>query len=188
MSTSIEMPQYQSHKKVWALKVSATIRTPSAFQLIFEDKRFAPKTVDAAWFHKHRPDQGPGYLVVYQDGYESYSPAAAFEEGYQFVGSAVDFGEAIRALKAGKRVARCGWNDKEMWLSLSCGPNGDAITGRREIAAENFWSKNNSDYALRNGGSAVVLPCITMKTASGEILMGWLASQTDMLADDWVIF
>lgn len=30
-----------------------------------------------------------------------------------------------------------------------------------------------------------VLPSITMKTATGEILMGWLASQTDMLAEDW---
>lgn len=32
-----------------------------------------------------------------------------------------------------------------------------------------------------------VLPCITMKTADNAILMGWLASQTDMLAEDWAI-
>lgn len=93
----------------------------------------------------------------------------------------MDFGDAIRALKAGKRVAREGWNGKGMWLSLS-GP-----LGAREIAFENFWSKNNSEYARLNGGSATVLPCITMKTATGEILMGWLASQTDMLAEDWQI-
>ena len=74
-----------------------------------------------------------------------------------------------------------------MWLSLSCNPSGDAAAGRREIAFENFWSKNNSEFARSNGGSAIVLPCITMKTATGEILMGWLASQTDMLAEDWVI-
>jgi hypothetical protein len=90
-----------------------------------------------------------------------------------------DFGDAIRALKGGKRVARTGWNGKDMWLSLS-GPNGPL-----EIAFENFWSKHNSEYARLNGGSAKVLPCITMKTATGEILMGWRASQTDMLADDW---
>lgn len=92
-----------------------------------------------------------------------------------------DFGEAIRHLKAGRRVARAGWNGKGMWLSLS-GP----LTGR-EIAFENFWSTNNSEYARLNGGSAVVLPSISMKTVDGGILMGWLASQTDMLAEDWVV-
>ena len=49
----------------------------------------------------------------------------------------MDFGDAIRALKDGKRVAREGWNGKGMWLSLS-GP-----LGPREIAFENFWSHNN---------------------------------------------
>ena len=43
----------------------------------------------------------------------------------------MDFGEAIRALKAGERVARSGWNGKGMWLSLSC-------NGTREVAAANF--------------------------------------------------
>lgn len=91
-----------------------------------------------------------------------------------------DFGFAIYALKAGKRVARVGWNGKGMWLSLSC-------DGTREVKAENFWSPHNAKFAAENGGSAKVLPCITMKTAAGEILMGWLASQADMLAEDWML-
>lgn len=91
------------------------------------------------------------------------------------------FGDALKALKEGKRVARAGWNGKGMWLALS-GP----LDGR-EIAFENFWSEPCSEYARANGGSATVLPCINMKTATGEILMGWLASQTDMLAEDWQI-
>lgn len=144
-------------------------------------------------------DENPtdeGYLVEYLDGgkpnhpgfagYISWSPKEQFENAYRPV-SGMTFGLAIEALKAGKRVARAGWNGKDMWLSLSCVPGGDAVTGRREIAAENFWSRNNAEYARKNGGSAVVLPCITMKTATGEILMGWLASQTDMLAEDWAI-
>lgn len=90
----------------------------------------------------------------------------------------MDFGDAIRALKNGKRMARAGWNGKGMWLALSC-------NGTREVPAPNFWAPPNRAYAEANGGSAVVLPCITMKTATGEILMGWLASQTDMLAEDW---
>ncbi len=90
----------------------------------------------------------------------------------------MDFGEAIRALKSGDKVQRSGWNGKGMWLALS--------PGNPSLAAEKFWAGPNADYARQNGGAAAVLPCITMKTATGEILMGWLASQTDMLADDWL--
>lgn len=91
----------------------------------------------------------------------------------------MDFGDAIRAMKAGKRVARSGWNGKGMWLSLS--------PGVAALPSEEFWSGQNSAYAEAQGGTATVLPCITMKTATGEILMGWLASQTDMLATDWEV-
>lgn len=91
-----------------------------------------------------------------------------------------DFGYALRMLKAGEKVAREGWNGKGMWLSLSC-------DGTRNVEAKNFWSPHNARFAAKNGGAAKVLPCITMKTATGEILMGWLASQTDMLAEDWMV-
>lgn len=95
---------------------------------------------------------------------------------------ALTFGDALHYLKLGRKVARAGWNGKGMWLSLS-GP----LEGRK-IHADSFWSENNTDYANEQPGSlATVLPCITMKTATGDILMGWLASQTDMLAEDWVV-
>jgi hypothetical protein len=98
--------------------------------------------------------------------------------------SGLTFGDAIAALKSGKRVARAGWNGKGMWLSLSC-------DGSREVSAENFWSPHNAEFARQNGGKALVLPAITMKTVDSTgreaILMGWLASQTDMLSEDWVI-
>ena len=93
--------------------------------------------------------------------------------------SGMSFGLAIEALKLGKKVARAGWNGNGMWLSYS--------PGALALPYDKFWSKANCEYAYENGGSAEVLPCITMKTATGEILMGWLASQTDMLADDWLI-
>lgn len=91
----------------------------------------------------------------------------------------MDFGSALSALKDGKRVRREGWNGKGMWLALS--------PGTPALPADKFWAGPNRDYALEQGGFAPVLPCITMKTATGEILMGWLASQTDMLATDWQI-
>ena len=131
-----------------------------------------------------------GFLVEYRDGgagndsrhlgYISWSPKEVFERAYRPT-TGMTFGLALEALKAGKKVARAGWNGKGMWLSLS-GPGG------RHIAAEDFWSKHNWDYAKSQpDGRATVLPCITMKTATGEILMGWLASQTDMLAEDWTL-
>lgn len=90
----------------------------------------------------------------------------------------MNIGGAVQALKEGKRVSREGWNGKGMWLAYSPGATG--------LAAEKFWAPPNREYAeAQPGGYATVLPCITMKTATGEILMGWLASQTDLLADDW---
>jgi hypothetical protein len=91
----------------------------------------------------------------------------------------MDIGKAVKALKDGKRVARAGWNGKDMWLALS--PRHEALS------AKSFWAGPNRDYAEANGGSATVLPSVTMKTTAGEILMGWLASQTDLLSEDWVI-
>ena len=130
-----------------------------------------------------------GYLVEYVDGgdsnhpnhegYISWSPLFVFHNAYKASGN-MSFGHALEALKIGHKVARAGWNGKGMWLSLSC-------DGSRTIPADGFWSPHNAEHAKANGGSATVLPSITMKTATGEILMGWLASQTDMLADDWAV-
>ena len=91
----------------------------------------------------------------------------------------MNFGQAIEALKAGKKVCRSGWNGKGMWLAYS--------PGAKDLPAERFWAGPNREYAKANGGKADVPPCITMKTATGEILMGWLASQTDMLCEDWMV-
>ena len=92
--------------------------------------------------------------------------------------SEFDFSLALLKLKDGRRVARRGWNGKGMWIALSC-------DGGRETKAENFWSPHAKAHAIASGGTATVLPSVIMKTANGEILMGWLASQTDMLAEDW---
>jgi hypothetical protein len=141
-------------------------------------------------------DENPmdeGYLVEYTDGgqpnhpnfegYVSWSPKAQFENAYRNT-TGLTFGMAIEALKKGLKVSRAGWNGKGMWLSLS-GP----LEGR-VIGADQFWSENNREWARQFGG-ALVLPTITMKTinSSGReaILMGWLASQTDMLSEDWEI-
>ena len=121
-----------------------------------------------------------GYRVVYPDGYQSWCPKAQFEEAGRPV-DGMTFGMAIEAMKAGKKVARAGWNGKGMWL---CVP---LVDGPKEIPATGIWGKPNAKYAEDNGGTVKVMPYVTMKTADGSIVMGWLASQTDMLSDDWVI-
>lgn len=94
----------------------------------------------------------------------------------EFSGS---FGDALQAMEAGFRVARAGWNGKGMWICLGEGGI---------VAASNFWNINTRQFALAQPEQrAEVLPYIIMKTADGKILMGWLASQTDVLAKDWVV-
>lgn len=127
-----------------------------------------------------------GFLVEYTDGgqanvpgftgYVNWSPEDVFARAYRPV-RGMSFGLAIEALKLGKRVTRGGWNGKDMWLALTEG---------RVVQSEDFWSTPNRVFAAANGGSAWVQPYITMKTAQGTIVP-WLASQSDMLSDDWML-
>lgn len=87
-AASVEMPRYRSHKQVWALKIktiepdgSAPKGADGSCIITPDEKGYAPFRVDEAYCRKHNPQAG-GYYVVYADGYKSWSPAAAFEEGY----------------------------------------------------------------------------------------------------------
>ncbi len=83
-----ELPQWQSHKKVWAAKIERidVDATPSRSLLHLEGG--FEISVDETWIGKHVPasatfgDLVGGYYVRYADGYESWSPGAAFDEGY----------------------------------------------------------------------------------------------------------
>ena len=90
----------------------------------------------------------------------------------------MNFGEAIEALKEGKFVARTGWNGKGMYLWYM-----------KPAMVKAEWCKEPHLKALaeENGGEVECLGSIRMKTADNKVLTGWLASQTDMLSDDWVI-
>lgn len=83
MPDATEMPRYQCHKKVWALKIKAIkLAGPSMNGIIVPaDEGYGEFEVEAEYFRKHNPQPG-GYYVVYDDGYKSFSPAQAFEEGY----------------------------------------------------------------------------------------------------------
>mgnify|MGYP001619083439 CR=1 FL=1 len=78
------LPTYRSHKVVQALKLCEVRHGQLADGtglLVPEEDGFLPFRVSRAYMLKHNPQPG-GYYVRYPDGYESWSPAAAFEEGY----------------------------------------------------------------------------------------------------------
>lgn len=96
MNASREMPRYRSHKEVWALKISKIELLPNpdpagetasaSYGAIITpaDEGYGPFEVTPAYMVKHDPEEG-GYYVVYPDGYKSYSPAKAFEEGHTLI-------------------------------------------------------------------------------------------------------
>jgi cytochrome b len=94
----------------------------------------------------------------------------------------VDFGAALAALKAGGRVTRAGWNGKGMYLWLM-----PAATLKAEWCREPHLKA----MAEANGGEIEALGTIRMYTVNAHgrraVLTGWLASQSDMLAEDWII-
>lgn len=110
-----------------------------------------------------------GYRIEYADGYLSWSPKAVFEEAYRPT-DGMNFGLAIEAAKKGKKIARAGWNGKNQYVELA------TCISYRNAAGEDI----NVDHdTIGNKALAFV--------GTSGVQMGWLASQADMLADDWRI-
>ena len=111
-----------------------------------------------------------GYMVVYPDGYKSWSPKDVFEAAYRET-SGMNFGLAIEAAKMGKKIARAGWNGKNQYVELG------------------------HDFSYTAPGDIPVRPVQHLDIGSEALVfvgtrgrqVGWLASQADMLADDWQI-
>jgi len=99
--------------------------------------------------------------------------------------SKLNFGDALAALKQGKKVSRSGWNGKGMWLAF-VKPYNDAV---KSVGVPCFSYRVFELPEGANGEpkkSPKLLPYIAMKTV-GDELVPWLASQTDVLAEDWEI-
>lgn len=126
----------------------------------------------------------PGMLVEYidggkpnvegHDGYVSWSPQDVFVRAYK-PADVLDFGQALAMLKQGHAVARSGWNGKGMYIYL-VGP------GR-------YAPSTPSGQHIASGqpdGLVPYGPYLAMKTVDGTVVP-WLASQTDLIAEDWVL-
>ena len=84
MSAGAELPKYKCHKEVWALKILEVKGTSPVTRdepYLVVEAPFAQMLLGRPYFEKHKPEAG-GYYVLYEGGYESYSPAEAFESGY----------------------------------------------------------------------------------------------------------
>jgi len=93
----------------------------------------------------------------------------------------MDFGGAIKALKEGKKVARQGWNGKGMFLVLN---------GGYSIPKDKVYKDKHIDEAFLEKEGEINLYIgyhIDMWTAQKTLCVGWLASQTDMLSEDWMV-
>ena len=122
-----------------------------------------------------------GFLVEYVDGgkanhpdykgYISWSPSDVFLTAYKPT-TALDFGGALLMLKQGKRIARAGWNGKDMFLFL--------IQGSNDIAKLHGYGFGECV------GEPVFRDAIFMKTVDNA-LVPWTASQSDVLASDWSV-
>ena len=109
---------------------------------------------------------GDGYEVEYENGYKAWSPKEIFDAAYRPV-SGLTFGLAIEALKLGKKVARAGWNGKGIFIELQTPDENSKMTSPY-IFIDTTGLQSDNPHAPRSR-------------------VPWLASQTDMLAEDWEI-
>ena len=113
------------------------------------------------------PDDA-GYKVTYPDGYVSWCPKAKFEAAGRPC-DGMTFGMAIEALKRGKKVARRGWNGK-----------GQFITVGSQFTYVDCNGKQNAEHQT-SGTSALIFH------GTIGVQVGWLASQSDILSEDWEV-
>jgi hypothetical protein len=123
-----------------------------------------------------------GFLVEYNDpghpnhpnhaGYISWSPEEVFVNAYRRT-TGMTFGQAVEAMKVGIKVARVGWNGKGMFLYYVPAAEYPAQTG---AAKAHFGDDALVPYRAY----------IAMLTVTGEVVP-WVASQSDVLEEDWGI-
>ena len=110
-----------------------------------------------------------GYKVVYEDGYESWSPKDIFEKAYHENGK-MSFSEALYAARHfGAKISRAGWNGKKQYITVATHFEYDDSIGH-----------NKADHKTSHSAALVF-----HGTLGDQV--GWLASQSDMLSDDWCI-
>lgn len=101
----------------------------------------------------------------------------------------MNFGQAIEAVKSGKLVARKGWNGKGMFIFMrpECELTTEVVVDKVQSLPTTLKSWVANNYSDKPQDVIKFTPYLCMKAADNTIVNGWLASQTDMLSEDWEI-
>jgi len=93
----------------------------------------------------------------------------------------MEFGTALEQVKQGKAIAREGWNGKDQFVFMTPGRTLD-------LNVHDIWTPFVKAVAAANGGKVVIRSYLNIKTVDNQIQIGWIASQSDMLATDWYVY
>ena len=96
----------------------------------------------------------------------------------------LSFSQALDGLKQGKAISREGWNGKGILVFLNKGSHDFA---EDQDTPNKIESIKVGLFERGDKGTVTRLPNLNMKDATGSTVTGWLASQTDLLAEDWCI-
>ena len=123
-----------------------------------------------------------GYIVVSEDGYESWSPKSVFEKAYREVGT-MDFGGAMHCLKAGLAVRRRGWNGKGLFIvkQVPAHITGDIIPNMQSLpqSAKNILMSRENPHIDYTNQMLIINP-------DGRA-DSWVPSSSDVFAEDWEV-
>ncbi len=155
------LKEYQSIKRIHAV--------PATRRAYMEQMGFS---------HTNRSDlDDDGYIVIYNKGtpveYISWSPKEQFDAGNIALDGLLPFAVAHAACKRGERIARINWNGKGMWLIYVKASEYAIAAGKLDVPGDNPATLEQRAW-------------LGMKTVDNQIVP-WVASQTDLDADDWVI-
>ena len=110
------------------------------------------------------------------------------------MGEVGSFGQALESLKSGFLVTRKGWNGKGMFIFMRPADQLPIEFVAKDIkslppAVKKYYAQD-LEYRSDNpeGDTVKFTAYLCMKAADGTVVNGWLASQTDMLSEDWMIF
>lgn len=211
-----ELPQYKCHKVVRAAKITGV--EPGGLAVIVDlGKVSASIDVPEGWVAKHNPLQGDGYLVAYEDGYLSWSPAEAFEAGYHRIpelGIACGVKGELYPCKPDIFAATYDPVGVQDEINRRAVNALNAITGDGiDLSAADFsdalmWLKEGKRVQragwngagqwvvlidpgnamyTKGGASAPMQPCLGLKNAQGNMQPGWVPSMGDLMAEDWQV-